>query len=148
MGKLKDYARKLKAITEDEQRIALLAIVQTNKEVALDMNTGQLFKGRNSLGAFISPPYRSPIYAELKLHMNPAGVVDLNLTGSFYRGWYIQAQASPIKIKFNSRDVKTKELTDKYGEEIFGLDRENLKSFASEYVKPDYLKYFRKLLHL
>lgn len=147
MGKFRDIVRRFDSLTIESQKSEILTIVRDNKEVVIDLNTEQqLFKGLDALGGFINPPYRSPAYATFKLHLNPLGVVDLKYEGNFYRGFVLKADSFPVTI--TSTDSKTKEITKKYGDEIFGLDKKNLRTFVQDYVKPAFVAFIRRVLFL
>ena len=74
--------------------------------------------------------YRSAQYEELKAQLNPilGGLVDLNLTGAFYRGFEILIEEDEFQVF--STDEKTEDLVNKYGAAIFGLTEENLAGYA------------------
>jgi hypothetical protein len=144
MGKITDYYNKLKSIkTEDIDKV-ILKVVDESKNQAIDLNTKQLFSGRDakeqSLGG-----YRNQEYAAFKRSLNPAGVVDLKLTGAFYDGFFAKTDKFPVT--FSSTDEKTGELMQKYGTEIFGLDQNNLEEFRQE-IKPEVQKVFHDIFHL
>jgi hypothetical protein len=145
MGSLTDYYNKLKGISQEEQDRALYAIVEGRRETVIDLNTNQLLAGKDSLGGFITPPYRSKLYAAFKLGENPKGVVDLRLTGDFHNSFFIKSTQWPLTIF--AKDPKTKELTEKYGDTIFGLDKQSISTLAED-IKPDVVDYYRKLLRL
>lgn len=144
MGKIIDFYNKVKAITEEEINRGVLKVVEESKNQAIDLNTKQLFEGRDAQGQSLGG-YRSQAYADFKRTLNPRGVVDLKLTGSFYNGFFAKADRFPVM--FSSTDEKTGELKEKYGDEIFGLDQSNLEEFRQE-IKPEVQSLFRKLLHL
>lgn len=141
---LETLSTKLDSITDDVLDQALLGIVKQNQSEALDMNAGQLFEGVDSQDQSLGE-YRSQSYARFKQSLNPAGVVDLKLTGDFYRGLFVKADQFPVA--FDSSDGKSEMLKEKYGEEIFGLDQNNLEQFRQE-IKPDVQELYRSLLQL
>jgi hypothetical protein len=142
VGKLKELYDHLISFTADRQEADILTMVEGHKETAIDMNTGQLMKGRDAQDKPVDPPYASAAYANFKLYLNPAGVVDLYLTGDFHAAWVMRTNQFPIL--FSSTDYKTDELRAKYGEEIFGLSKSNAKDFLQNYVGPDVRKYYRE----
>jgi hypothetical protein len=143
MGAIKEFVARLKATSEEEQERAIYRIVEGRSETVIDLNTNQLLEGKDSEGGFITPPYRSKLYAELKLSLNPKGVVDLRLTGDFENSFFIRTKGWPMSIWAN--DSKTKELVKKYGETIFGLTKQS-KGTLAEDIKPDTQTYYRKVL--
>ena len=123
-----NYYRNLSLETE------VLKSIRANEAYIVDLNTSQLMNGKDSMGKFLTP-YRNPNYAALKRAIyNPRGVTDLRLSGDFHDGFFINANRFPVV--FDSRDEKTELLTSKYGNDIFGLDKENLGNLAS-FVKKD-----------
>lgn len=142
MGKLLDFYNHLLKYDEERQEKDILAIVENHKETAIDMNTGQLMKGLTAESKPVDPPYASAAYANFKLHLNPAGVVDLYLTGDFHAAWVMRTNQFPIL--FSSTDYKTDELRAKYTDEIFGLTKPNAKDYLQNYVGPDVKKYYRE----
>lgn len=104
-----------------------------------DRQKGQMLEGVNAKGARIGR-YRNPAYAQMKAAMNPVanGSVDLLLTGDFYRGIYTEARGDTIVI--DSTDEKTDSLAKKYGEIIFGLNKNTKAELIREDLKPIFLK--------
>lgn len=114
----------------------VLATVEENKELVLDMNTEtQLFEqGINSKGEKINPPY-TPYTVKIKRILGqPTNRVTLRNEGDFHSKFYLKRAANEIEI--SSTDEKTEALVDKYGKEIFGLTRENLEELSEHYIKP------------
>lgn len=144
MGKIRELAAKARSITDDDINESILKVVDKNKSEALDLNLKQLFSGRDAKDQSLGR-YHSQAYAEFKRSLNPAGVVDLKLTGDFYRGFFAKTDRFPIE--FASTDSKTDMLEEKYGKEIFGLDQANLEEFRKE-IKPDIGKLFRSFFHV
>ncbi len=144
MGKITDYYNKLKTITPEVIEKGLLKVVEESKNQAIDLNTKQLFQGRDSQGQSLMG-YRNPQYAAFKRSLNPAGVTDLKLTGSFHESFFAKTDSFPVM--FSSSDEKTGELMQKYGKEIFGLDQNNLEEFRQE-IKPEVQDLYRDILHL
>lgn len=144
MGKITELYNKLKSVKPEQIEKGLLKIVEHSKNQALDLNTKQLFEGRDSQGQSLGG-YKSQSYAQFKRTLNPAGVVDLKLTGSFYSGFFAKTDKFPVL--FDSTDEKTSELKAKYGDEIFGLDQNNLEEFRQE-IKPEVQTLFREIVHV
>lgn len=119
----------------------LLAALRDNQRQAVNLNTDQLFSGRDSQGNFL-PDY-SPRSVALG---KPAGPIRLYDTGDFYNGFFIRAERFPIEI--DSRDSKTAQLKIRYGGDIFGLDKEDLREFVRVYVLPGYQKAIRRVILL
>ncbi len=112
-------------------------IILSNEDAIIRLNLEQLSIGQLSNGSEISPLLRNADYARGKKSKGgkaPEGVPDLNNTGSFYEGFNIGVNRKVIKV--NSKDSKTRDLTKKYGVDIFGLQQENLSVYAHNIVKP------------
>lgn len=142
MGKLATIAKNLRAFQVEER---LLAIVRRNQSQLIDLNLLQLDSGLDSQGKLLDPPYQSVNYAEMKLHLNPKGVVDLKLTGAFWQGFFMKADKFPVT--FGSDDIKSSELEAKYGRDIFGLDKANL-DISKEIILPDLQEQFKKAIRI
>lgn len=103
----------------------------------------QMHSGLNREGKPIGK-YRSPAYAKKKNALNPIpglGVPDLKLTGEFYKGIYSEVRGD--KIIIDSTDGKTPALANRFGEEIFGLNKES-KAEAVKEIKPVLIKNMKK----
>ena len=144
MGKLKDYTKYLKSITEKEQVQQLERIIKDHEKVVLDLNRRQLFAGEDSDGIQLLK-YKSKSYAEFKRKLNPRGVTDLRLTGEFHNNFFL---VSEVPLIIWSYDAKTDLLVDKYGKTIFGLTDESIKALMVGYIKKEYQEYFKKLIQL
>ena len=95
-------------------------IFETKNEI-VEYQKGQMLRGLKSTGAIIGK-YKNKDYAIKKANMNPlAGInnVDLRLTGEFQRNIKLKFFSSSFEIF--STDWKFEELSNKYGNEIFGL---------------------------
>jgi len=142
MGKLKDFQKRLSKVKESRIEKDLLKIVKSEENLLVDANTEQLLRGEDSLGEIISPPYASKFYAEFKLHLNPAGVVDLKLTGAFHSKFKLITKGWPVRIR--STDKKAPELEEKYGEEIYGVQEETFGDINQSSIKPKVQEHFKR----
>jgi len=143
---LDEIINKLNSITPEVIDEGLLKVVKQNQIEAVDMNTSQLFSGRDSQGQPLGF-YRNEKYAVFKNYLNPSpgfGVMDWKLTGSLYVQWYVHADRFPIT--FGSSDEKFETLN-QLNEEAKGLDQTNLEQFRQE-IKPQVQDLFRSLLQL
>lgn len=120
----------------------VLKIVRKEEDVLIDANLDQLMRGEDSEGNKIDPPYASAHYANFKLTLNPAGVVDLKLTGSFHNKWRMNANNWPIY--FTSTDEKEPELTEKYGSDIYGVQQESLGEINQKNILPEVQRYYKR----
>lgn len=140
MAELKDYIKHIKQFTVKRQERDILNIVRGHTDQLEDYNTNKLFEGKDANDEFLSPPYASKFYAEFKLHLNPAGVVDLKLTGRYHSSIYADTRKFPVEMK--SRDKKSGELKEKYGEDIEGITEEDKDEFVNEVIKEEVEEYY------
>ena len=148
MGKISDYIAKLEAADEETQDRALLAIIKKYEDKLVALNQDQLFHGRDSNGGSLREytlnTYNGLKYALFKNRMNSEpgfGIRDYKLKGSFYEGFFVDAEQFPVTI--GSNDSKTTFLIK--GDSLFGLDDDSLKEFL-EAIKTDVQEYYRSLL--
>lgn len=129
MGRLNDLNEQLKKASVDVQSNEVLILLKEKQSYLIDLETARLFRGLNSLGVPITPPYKSEAYAEFKRSLNPNSVVDLKVTGDFWRGFFLDASNFPVL--FDSSDSKSPMLQEKY-EHIFGEDDEDMVKVRAE----------------
>ena len=117
MGAVLDLINKLRSEAPiPKQEAAILDIVEENKNLIVDLNTGQLMEGVDANAKYLRD-YSNPQYALFKLSLNARGVTDLKLRGNFHRGFYLTADKWPVL--FNSTDRKRDQLTEQYGRRHF-----------------------------
>ena len=143
---LDQLLKNMKQLTPERMERLLLTFVKANENALIDFNTRQLLEGKDSFDKAIDPIYASAGYAEMKLHLNPRGVVDLKLTGEFHNSIFIDANQYPIIFK--SSDSKADELLAKYGEEVLGVTGKDLQTFVHGYVLPDLQNAINNLIQL
>lgn len=105
----------------------IVEVAGSRTEELADHNVMNLEQGKNSSGEFITPHYSDPKYYELKkaIGMIPSnGSPDLKLTGDFHEGIFAKTQNNDIF--FNSSDSKAGMLQDVYGDEIYGVQENQL----------------------
>lgn len=146
MGKVQDIINKIrKDGSVEAQEKSLLQIIRANQADALDLNLSQLFQGKDAEGQEITPAY-TPFTRMIKRSKGqPTDRVTLKDEGDFYNSFVLQAQNFPVV--FDAKDSKTGMLTEKYGEEIFGLDSKNKSTFVQD-IKPQVQDFYRKLIHV
>jgi len=111
--------------------------MEETSEEFIRLNTEQMYAGKDSAGREMSPQYASQGYADEKHGMNPTpgyGTPDLKYSGAFYQGYELEVQGD--KVKEDSRVQYAGKLTAKYGEQIWGLDPENLSIYRQETLVP------------
>lgn len=127
---------------EKSNELLLLQAVRDNQQHVLDVNREQLMEGKTSENKSVGK-YQSPSYAKYKKKLNPRGVVDLKVTGKFHKSFFLNTREFPIV--FEAKDKKTVPLTEKYGNEIFGIAAKNEKK-VNEPIQQSYLAKVRELL--
>lgn len=128
-------------------------IIQSDEKELVELNQSQLLRGKTSKDGQVGT-YVLEDYADLKYFMNPLaghGNVDLKLTGAFYDGFFITVDNS--YFTFDSKDGKTYasesgeglglSLTEKYGNDIFGLTVQNKIKYATGTFKTKILAYLK-----
>lgn len=140
-SKIREIAEKIKAETQVVVATKVLQMVEADKSLLLQLNKQQLFESTDAkgkaLGFYTSVPYA---------HRKGRATVDLNLTGEFYAGFFIETKEFPII--FGSHDDKSGWLTKRYGKDIFGLDQKSLNVYIQGNFKKRFAAYFRALLHV
>jgi hypothetical protein len=148
MGKLIDLTDKLKQLTPDRVEKEVLIIVKANEEVATNLNTDQLFGGKDSKGVNL-PKYS---LRSVQIFRKPAGPMRLFDEGDFYRGFFLKADKFPII--FQSSDRKTGKIADMLAsrghnpDDIYGLQKSNLTEFSKVYVLEDLQKFLREFIRV
>lgn len=143
MGVLRDWQKHLRKLTPKKIERDVLKILKSEEALIVDANTEQLMRGEDSEGNVIDPPYASKHYAELKLFLNPAGVVDLNLTGAFHAKFrLVVSKGWPAYLY--STDKKAPELKEKYGKDIYGVQQESLDDIVDSSILPKVQAYYQR----
>lgn len=106
-------------------------ILNDTKRSIIDLNRSQLYQfGMRSDGIKLRE-YKSRTYAAKKNAINPQpgfGIPDLSSTGRFQSQFVVEVNNSGFTV--NSKDSKSVRLVKIYGEEIYGLTRDNRKIYA------------------
>ena len=114
-------------------------VIAKNEEHLIQLNQNQLYKDSSDSEGNKLQQYNSLTYALEKSQMNAGvgfGNPDLYYTGAFYRGWSILI--TNTEFIFDSSDSKTSDLIAKYGQNIFGLRKDNLESFTVNIFANDF----------
>lgn len=110
------------------QEATELAVEETAGEY-VQLNTKQMYEGKDAYGRQIGPAYASEAYAEEKHQMNPApgfGNPDLRYSGRFYGKYEISVRGD--KIVGDSKVDYADKIFKKYAD-IAGLDPENMNEY-------------------
>ena len=146
MAGLKAHLEKLKAYTPERVADDLMAILQEQEETVTNMVTDQLFQGKDSENKDL--PEYSPV--SVGAFGKRPGPWQLFETGDFYRG--IVFQTTKEKGIFESTDGKTPQIFEHLeakggnSDTLLGLNSENRKELAQEYLKEKTVAYFRQIL--
>lgn len=130
----------IEQVAQDSMESALPQLVDRQKD--------QMLSGLNKKGKIIGK-YKSAAYANLKHSMNPIpglGVPDLLLSGDFYRKIYGDVRGNTLIL--DSTDEKAGFLAKRFGEEIFGLNKDSKKEFIKEDLKPAFMTEIKKVVRL
>ena len=120
-----------------------MKVIEQHEHDAVDLNIEQMLSGKDSNDQQITPQY-TPLTVKIKKEKGqPYDHVTLKDEGDFQSEMFMDAKQFPIM--FGSKDSKEGLLTEKYGSDIFGLDRKSKKDFAGD-IKPDVVSYYRGLL--
>lgn len=92
--------------------------VNQNKEFAVDLNRQQMLEGKDAKGNPITPEYTAFTKAIKRRVGQPTDRVTLKFTGKMHREMFLEDQGDGYE--FESQDVKSGDLQEKYGIDIFG----------------------------
>lgn len=143
MAGLKAYKAKLEQVISDFDAITD-KVLDDNKQAYADENTRVLFnEGVDSQGNKL--PEYSEITKRIKQKKGqPTNRMTLKDTGDFHEGFF--AKISSGKMTISSKDDKTNELTERYGQDIFGLQADDRRLVSREMVLPDLIKELKQRL--
>jgi hypothetical protein len=148
MGKVIDLSNKLKQLTVSMLEAETLKSMKRHEEIAVNMNTDQLFQGQDAKGKDL-PKYSDNSVA---VFGKPAGPMRLFDSGDFYRGFFLNTSKFPVMIF--SHDQKTGKIADLLAskghnpDDIYGLQKHNLTDFARSYVLEDLQNFFRNFIRV
>ena len=143
MAGLKEYRNKLKNVIDDFDSITD-KVLDDNKQAYADENTRVLFnEGVDSQGNKL-PEYSETTKRIKAKKGQPTNRMTLKDTGDFHKGFF--ARISSGKMTISSKDDKTNELTERYGQDIFGLQADDRRLVSREMVLPDLIKELKQRL--
>lgn len=141
MGTIRDLRNGLKKVNLNT---LIVNSIDETKGALVEYNRKQLKLGQDSKGLLLSPEYALFDYALRKNLQNPLagfGNPDLFLTGAFQRGFYATVGFTGI-YTLDSSDSKSAGLERKYGSYIFGVNTQNIETYAQEIFYPLFKKKF------
>ena len=138
----------LEAVIATDKNKAINTAIRNNSTEITDLNTkGQLLKGIDSTGDTFGL-YHSVGYSLLKDSLAGRqasfGVVDLRLTGDFYKTFYVIARDTDDYFSIEADTIKEdKDLIVEYGQDILGLTEQS-KDILNTKLIPDLINGFKK----
>lgn len=144
MKLLIDLIKKLEHYRDNVNYYLEAATIEA-EDTIIEMNIGQLYdSGETRDGKKITPEYSS-ITVEIKRKKGqPTNRVTLRDTFAFQSSFWVQYYPEGFEIK--ASDNKTERLTQKYGEEILGLQDEMMKYLNENYYHPHLLKGLKDII--
>lgn len=137
IGKLEDYRDNIYSYLE-------AATIEV-EDTIIDMNISQLYdSGERRDGTKITPGYAPVTIAIKKKKGQPTNRVTLRDTFDWQASFWVQFYPDGFEIK--ASDWKTERLTQKYGDEILGLQDEMVKHLCEAFYLPRLRTELRKIL--
>ena len=137
IGKLEDYRDNIFSYLE--------AATIEAEDTIIDMNISQLYdSGERRDGKKITPEYAPETVAIKKKKGQPTNRVTLRDTFEWQASFWIQYYPDGFEIK--ASDWKTERLTQKYGDEILGLQDEMVKYLCANLYLPHLIEELKKIL--
>lgn len=116
-------------------------ILEKTKGQVTDLNRERMLEGKRADGSQM--PNYSPI--SVSVYGYPPGPIRLRNTGAFQRAIKIDITANTIIQE--STDFKSDILQARYGEKIFGMDKESKAEYANS-IRPLFIKHAKEKLQL
>ena len=140
-----DYMQKVKGV-KDNIPNETEKIIKAKEQFILNLNRqAQLMKGIDSKGEKIAPEYK-PFTVQIKqLIGQPYDRVTLFYSGKFYAKFKI-VYNKDMSFEIISTEQKTPKLMDKYGDDIFGLTKENQQILNEKIILPELWKFLKTYL--
>lgn len=115
-----------------------LEVVYELEDQITEANKSMLWEGKKSDGKSM-PPYSK--------FSGKSGKIRLYDQGFFYQGFFVERTGS-FPIVIDSSDEKRDMLVERYGEEIFGLDKVAINELAKDHILPAFVKKIKDELDL
>lgn len=157
-------SRKMSTIAEMTRKVSKLnlsvqvpRIIRATAPAIVKTQQEQMYMGKNAKGVNIFPGDRAPgvVYAPFTIFVKtherhppqPIDRVTLRDTGTFYKGIQVK-NITREKFEITSKNKKTQELEDRYGEAIFGLNPDSRAVYISDYFLPELKQYIESTASL
>ena len=140
-----DYMQKVKGVRDNIPN-ETEKIIKAKEQFILNLNRqAQLMQGIDADGNKITPEYK-PFTIEIKrLIGQPYDRVTLFYSGKFYAKFKIEYNKD-MTINIFSTERKTRQLMFKYGDDIFGLTKENQEILNNNIILPELWKFLKTYL--
>jgi len=140
-----DYMQKVKGVRDNIPN-ETEKIIKAKEQFILNLNrNAQLMQGIDSKGDKIAPEYK-PFTVQIKqLIGQPYDRVTLFYSGKFYAKFKI-IYNKDMSFEIISTEQKTPKLMDKYGDDIFGLTKENQQILNEKIILPELWKFLKTYL--
>lgn len=146
MNQIEELIAKIIELRDNINDYIRLEVIEDEASIC-DMNSeNQLFeKGITREGIKINSyaPYSKNTIAVKIAKGQPTNRVTLRDTGEFHASFVVYTDDT--KFFIDAKDWKTNKLSEKYGEEIFGLTDENINELIWEYIYPALMNKVRNL---
>lgn len=131
IDRLEDYKESINTYLE--------AATIEAEDTIIDMNIGQMYdSGEDRTGKKITPEYAPETVRIKREKGQPTNRVTLRDTFDFQKSIWVQYYPDSFEIK--ASDWKTERLTQKYGDEILGLQDEMVKYLCQNFYLPRLIK--------
>lgn len=146
LAALKDMLARFRQAKEATESVNIQQCLKDEEEFILDLiRQDQLYnRGVNTLGIEISSyqPYAPYTKGQKASQGESPDRVTLRDTGAFHDSLYLEFSETQFEVK--ARDSKSKDLLDKYGEEVLGLTAKNMEKVREDVIRPYLEEQFRK----
>lgn len=145
MDRITDLITRLEDYQDNINMFMEAATIQASDTIT-DMNIGQLYDlGENRDGEKIRPAY-APATVEIKMKKGqPTNRVTLRDTFEWQSSFYIQYYQDGFEIM--AGDWKTDRLKSKYGDEILGLQDDNVRYLLENVYQPKLIEELKNAIY-
>lgn len=145
MDRITDLITRLEDYQDNINMFMEAATIQAADTIT-DMNIGQLYDlGENRDGEKIRPAY-APATVEIKMKKGqPTNRVTLRDTFEWQSSFYIQYYQDGFEIM--ASDWKTDRLKAKYGDEILGLQDDNVRCLLENFYQPKLIEELKNAIY-
>lgn len=144
MATISEIKKKVDVARKGVEQAVAKAILDNEQEILDLVRIDQLFKkGIDGLGRPITPEYK-PFTIDRKSRLGQEiNHVTLRDTGAFYRAFTTDYGSS--KLEIFSTDSKATSLETKYGDDIYGMTKENQRKLSEKIIVPSLRAYLKSI---